>query len=81
MKKYIQFDNIQDQLAVQLILTELENARKKHPDFTNNPFLQLSILVEEVGEVAKDLNDKELQKAVKEMAQVAAVIIRMITDK
>lgn len=50
----------------------------KHPVFPDQPHAALSILVEEVGEVAKALNDGDMAAALFEAAQVGAVIQRFI---
>ncbi|MBC7654361.1 MAG: hypothetical protein H7098_07805 [Oligoflexus sp.] len=66
----------QDAQAIERILHELAHARTKHPLFPRIPTSQLSILAEEFGEVAKDINDDKDYRT--EVAQVAAVCIRML---
>ncbi len=67
------------------LIDELTYAIEKHPRFATNDHEALSILMEEVGEVAKDVNDKKDSEFIdKELLQVAAVSIRhikMIRDK
>lgn len=65
--------------ALRLVDTELMKAQTKHPIFARRPASQLAILVEEVGEVAKDINDGKNYKT--EVAQVAAVCLRILMDK
>jgi len=79
------------QKAFDYIIQEYFEAKKKHPTFPHRFGRQLSILIEEVGEVAKEINewsnqpwdsdDKELeQKLITELAQTGAVIVRMLED-
>lgn len=62
--------------AFELVLNELKKAEIKHPSFYTYPADQLSILMEEVGEVAKDINDEKDYST--EVAQVGAVVLRML---
>lgn len=61
-----------------LLKKELEHARTKHPIFTENAFQGLSIVTEEVGELAQALNDDNLEKAKIECAQVVVSATRML---
>lgn len=67
---------------IALALTELEyhHACKKHRtvDGGKGPHSAMSVLTEEVGEVAKALNEGDTQQAIKELGQVAAVSMRFI---
>jgi NTP pyrophosphatase (non-canonical NTP hydrolase) len=56
----------------------LEHAETKHPKFCLNIFQAVSILTEEVGEVAKAINDNQFENAIHELYQVIAVSIRFI---
>lgn len=48
----------------------------KHPNFPKD--LRMEVLVEEVGEVAKDLQEKNAENLKYELIQVAAVAVRWI---
>jgi NTP pyrophosphatase (non-canonical NTP hydrolase) len=50
----------------------------KHPDFPPQQGERLAILVEEVGEIAKGIQDKDLNNLRYELIQVAAVCVRWI---
>ncbi len=52
-------------------------ARKKHPHFADDINHAMSLLMEEVGELAKAINDGDVENARVEMAQVIAVLVRM----
>lgn len=56
------------------------HACNKHPVFPDQPHAALSILVEEVGEVAQALNEGDMAAALFEAAQVGAVIQRFIEE-
>lgn len=61
----------------------LYQACKKHPLFANSPEQGVCILLEEVGELAQEVNDNSLDyqwksRAYEEAAQVAAVAIRFM---
>lgn len=70
------------------ICKEIEDAEAKHPGWPSaDRFHQLTILQEEVGEVAKVLLDDNNAKSIlesvnlnKELAQVAAMAIRMMVN-
>lgn len=64
--------------TVCLIAKELERAKELYPDFAKCEFHGVSILSEEVGEAAQAINDGDYNAAQKELAQVAAVAIRLI---
>lgn len=57
-----------------------EYACNKHPVFPKNPHAALSILVEEVGEMAEALNEGDMAGALFEAAQVGAVIQRFLEE-
>ena len=46
----------------------------------NDPFEWVSVLTEEVGEVAQAVNDGELESAFHELVQVAAVALAFLED-
>ena len=59
-----------------------DHAIKKHPVFDDGKgiFYGVSVLIEEVGEVAQALNDGNRDHAVDEIFQVIAVCLRLITE-
>lgn len=66
-----------------LIQSELERAKTKHPNFPNDIFQKLAIMQEEVGEVAKAVNEYHfsggsLQDVKDELIQTAAMCVRML---
>jgi hypothetical protein len=60
--------------AIESILNELKQAEIKHPDFVESKYQLVSLLTEESGEVAKDVNDGKFYK--KELAQVGVLVLR-----
>ena len=60
--------------AIELILNELKQAEIKHPDFVESKYQLVSLLTEEAGEVAKDVNNIQCYK--KELAQVGVIVLR-----
>ena len=60
--------------AIELVLNELKQAEIKHPDFVKSKYQLVSLLTEEAGEVAKDVNDNKCYK--KELAQVGVLVLR-----
>ena len=68
---------------IQLINNELQKAKAKHPDWPKNMFEQVTIISEEAGEIAKAVlhfkrEDGTLQDVKDELAQTAAMCIRML---
>ncbi len=66
------------------VLTELKSAKAKH-EFPTNPFEQLSVLSEKVGEVHQAVLDHKHKGAPKdniraELVQVAAMAIRTLEN-
>lgn len=59
------------------IQDRLEKARGKHPDFTKDHITAFSLLLEEVGEVAKAYNDKDIEAFKEEIIDTIVVLIRM----
>ena len=51
---------------------------KKHPDFQPDNAHRLAVLTEEVGEVAKGIQEKDITNLRYELIQVAAVAVRWI---
>jgi NTP pyrophosphatase (non-canonical NTP hydrolase) len=64
------------------ILEELVRERKRqnmlHSTFPKDEFKRLGILLEEVGEVAKGLNDGNKENLKEELIQVASVCVRWL---
>lgn len=66
---------------VQFVISELIKAKEKHPEFSDNPAEALSIITEEVGELAEAINDKQGKERMKEeAAHVAVTAIRFIEE-
>lgn len=61
---------------VALVLSEVEFARRKFP---SNKVL-FAALVEEVGEVAKALQDETRERVMSELVQVAAMALRLAVE-
>lgn len=53
-------------------------AKQKHPHFASNENEALSLLMEEVGEVAQALNDNNKEKAREEILDTIAVLVRYL---
>jgi hypothetical protein len=60
--------------AIELVLNELKQAETKHPDLAESKYQLVSLLTEEAGEIAKDINDGKCYK--KELAQVGVLVLR-----
>lgn len=67
--------------ALEIVALELGKAKAKHPDF---PYLyaeRLSVIMEELGELAAAINDEEKkERIVEEAAHVAVTAIRFIEN-
>ena len=59
------------------VKNELKRAISLHGDNPKEPHAMMSVLIEEVGEVAKALNDNDLNEALTELVQVATVAYRL----
>jgi NTP pyrophosphatase (non-canonical NTP hydrolase) len=62
---------------------ELKRAEKKHPDFPNDMFKQLAIMLEEAGEVTKAVlhyhdENGSLEDVKTELIHTAAMCMRML---
>jgi NTP pyrophosphatase (non-canonical NTP hydrolase) len=61
------------------VLEQLEKAKAKHPIFPSNPSEGLSIIAEELGELAEAINDGDsIDHLREEAAHVAVTAIRFI---
>lgn len=74
-------NQINKELFLQLIELERERQEKKFPNETKQKAISLdkwnTILTEELGEFAKEVNEKNDFKAIIELAEVAAVCLRI----
>lgn len=70
--------------AIFLVLDELTKARRKHPDFAISHFHAISLIAEELGELAQEINGEYeccpgwRERAIMEAAHVAVTAIRTI---
>ena len=62
----------------ELIAEALSHAREKHPIWPHNEFEAMSIITEEVGELAQALNDGDENQARVEAGHVLATVIRFL---
>ncbi|MGL4897342.1 MAG: MazG nucleotide pyrophosphohydrolase domain-containing protein [Cetobacterium sp.] len=60
------------------IKSHYNNAVSKHPHFADSLYHAMCILTEEVGEVAKEVNDRKYTHVKEELLDVIAVCIRII---
>jgi hypothetical protein len=68
-----------DQMAYKELLKAMQYAKNKHPEFPLHPGDALSIITEELGELAQAINDKESKdRQIEEAAHVAVTAIRFI---
>lgn len=68
--------------AVARVITfELRRAREEHPEAYDSRSAGLVVLVEEVGEVAEAIQRGSRQDMLSELAQVAAVAVRMMEQE
>ena len=66
--------------ALKIVRREYDNAVRKHPEFATTDLQAVSIITEEVGELAKELNEACVpgahDRAITEAAHVAVSAIR-----
>lgn len=62
------------------IIKSVQHAKEKHPVFCANAYQAISILTEEVGELAKAMNDADLKQVEYEALDTIAVLVRIIED-
>lgn len=55
-------------------------AQDKHPSFAVEPETPLSLLMEEVGEACKAINEGDPQQALYELRDAGAVLVRWIGE-
>lgn len=65
---------------VDCVLEAYIYAKGKHPHFADNANHAVSIMAEELGEVARAVNDGDMDHAKKEAAQLAAVCLRFLKE-
>lgn len=71
-----------EKTALEIVAIELGIAKSKHPGFPDQPAEALSIIVEEVGELAEAINDEEISiRQIEEAAHVAVTALRFIEEK
>ena len=71
-----------EKTAYEIVAIELGKAKGKHPEFPLAPAEALSIITEELGELAEAINDKENKvRQVEEAAHVAVSAIRFIEER
>lgn len=72
-------NNIYNKTALEIVAIELGKAKGKHPEFPHLYADRLSIIMEEVGELAAAINDEERkERLIEEAAHVAVTAIRFI---
>lgn len=72
----------QETVAANIVGIEYDKAKRKHPEFPNNPAEALCIIMEELGELAQAINDKEpSERQIEEAAHVAVTAIRFIEQR
>ena len=60
------------------VIEAVQRAENKHPRFAENPQHAVSLAAEELGEMAKAVNDGNLQQAKAEALDTIAVLVRFI---
>ena len=60
------------------IIKAVQHAQEKHPFFARNPEHAVSLATEELGEMAKAINDGNWQQAAAEALDTIAVLVRTI---
>lgn len=64
--------------TMNLIIGSTKHARNKHPDFADNICRALCLAQEEMGEVAKAINDRaDWEEVVSEIYDTIAVLVRI----
>ena len=68
--------------TMNLILKAVEHARKKHPHFADDLNHALALALEELGELAKAVNDnKPWDEVCAEAYDTIAVLVRIVEEK
>ena len=67
--------------TMNLIIGSTKHARDKHPDFADNICRALCLAKEEMGEVAKAINDRaDWEEVVSEIYDTIAVLVRILRE-
>lgn len=68
--------------TMNLIIKAVEHARKKHPHFADDLNHALALALEELGEMAKSINDnKPWNEVCAEAYDTIAVLVRIVEEK
>lgn len=68
------------QITIARIMSAVERAREKHPNFVNTPEQAVAIAAEEFGEWAKEINDNRPLLAQEEALDLIAVLVRYLEN-
>ena len=60
------------------VIEAVQRAEDKHPFFAENPQHAVSLAAEELGEMAKAVNDGNIEDAHAEALNTIAVLVRMV---
>lgn len=60
------------------IIIAVKKAKDKHPVFANDEYHAVSIATEELGEMAKAINDRDFEHAKCEALDTIAVLVRIL---
>lgn len=60
------------------VIQATKHAEEKHPFFVENPVQAVSVATEELGEMAKAVNDGDWKQAKAEALDTIAVLVRFI---
>ena len=63
------------------IIIAVKKAKDKHPVFADNFFHAVSLATEDLGELAKAVNDNDIEQAKREALDTIAVLVRFIEMK
>lgn len=79
----VQYFEVEGQSIMLAISNDVERAEQLHPNYPTDNFKRLAILMEEAGEVAKEVNDiewkdKSTEDLKTELIQTAAMCIRFL---
>lgn len=70
--------DVSEGILILQILSAIQSAKKRHPEFVKTPEQAVSVMGEEFGEFAQAINDKKFEKASQEALDVIAVCCRFI---
>lgn len=68
------------ELTMKQIKKSVERARKKHPFFTLRTVSAVSLATEELGEMARAVNDGKREQARAEALDTIAVLVRFLEE-